>query len=215
MAAGGAHSLGLKEDGSIVAWGVNNYWGQCDVPEPNEGFVGVAAGGGQSLGLKEDGSIVAWGWNCYGQCDVPEPNEGFVAVAGGEYHSLALREISTGIEDAGLTGGFIQIRSIAPNPFRATTNISIALPAPGPVQLDVFDLAGRHVSTLLNQPLPAGNHTAAFDGSELPPGVYLVRMTSGSDLHDREGGAGQVVGYHRGQGRCMGSGPFFIGQSRT
>ena len=104
-----------------------------------------------------------------------------MAVAGGS-HSLGLREIGTGIEDEGLIGDFIQIQSVAPNPFPATTNIAIALPAPGPVQLDVFDLAGRHVSTLLNHTLPAGNHTAAFDGSELPPGVYLVRLASGSEF---------------------------------
>jgi hypothetical protein len=47
--------------------------------------------------------------------------------------------------------------------------------------LDVFDLAGRRVNTLVNQTLPAGNHTAIFDGSALPPGVYLVRLTSGSE----------------------------------
>ncbi len=83
-------------------------------------------------------------------------------------------------EQTGMEGGSLPpcalIRSVAPNPFPATTTITIALPAPGPVQLDVFDLAGRHVSALLNQPLPAGNHTATFDGSELPPGVYLVRL---------------------------------------
>ncbi|MCD6588672.1 MAG: T9SS type A sorting domain-containing protein, partial [Candidatus Fermentibacteraceae bacterium] len=89
--AGGAyHSIGLKSDGLIVAWGYNNY-GQCDVPEPNEDFVAVAAGGYFSLGLKADGSIVAWGCNGNGQCNVPAPNEGFVAVAGGHLHSLGLK----------------------------------------------------------------------------------------------------------------------------
>ncbi|MGB9620675.1 MAG: hypothetical protein ACPL7K_09705, partial [Armatimonadota bacterium] len=58
--AGGWHSLGLRADGSIVAWGSNNY-GQCSVPSPNTGFVAVAAGWYHSLGLKSDGSIVAWG----------------------------------------------------------------------------------------------------------------------------------------------------------
>ena len=43
VAGGGYHSLGLKSDGTIVAWGWNAD-GQCDVPEPNEGFVEVAAG---------------------------------------------------------------------------------------------------------------------------------------------------------------------------
>ncbi len=78
-------------DGSIVAWGLN-YYGECDVPEPNEAFVAVTGGYGYSIGLKEDGSIVAWGYNNSGQCDVPEPNEGFAAVASGYNHSLGLKE---------------------------------------------------------------------------------------------------------------------------
>jgi len=90
VAAGSYHSLGLKADGAIVAWGDNGY-GQCNVPAPNSGFIALAAGCGHSLGLKSDGSIVAWGWNGYGQCNVPAPNSGFTAVAAGGYHSLGLK----------------------------------------------------------------------------------------------------------------------------
>jgi hypothetical protein len=43
--------LGLKADGSIVAWGSND-GGQCDVPEPNTGFVAIAGGGSHRLGIK-------------------------------------------------------------------------------------------------------------------------------------------------------------------
>lgn len=64
--------------------------GQCNVPSPNAGFVGVAAGVGHSLGLKADGSIVAWGENLFGQLNVPSPNANFVAVAAGEGHSMGL-----------------------------------------------------------------------------------------------------------------------------
>jgi len=78
-------------DGSIVAWGWNNY-GQCNIPEPNSGFIAIAAGADHSLGLKQDGSIVAWGWNNHGQCNIPSPNSGFVAVAAGCYHSLGLKQ---------------------------------------------------------------------------------------------------------------------------
>jgi len=90
VAAGQYHSLGLKADGSIVAWGYNAN-GQCEVSAPNTGFVAVAAGYSHSLGLKADGSIVAWGSNYDGQCDVPAPNTGFVTLAAGQYHSLGLR----------------------------------------------------------------------------------------------------------------------------
>ncbi len=90
VAAGYQYSLGLKTDGSIVAWGDNRY-GQTSIPAPNTGFVAVAAGGLHSLGLKADGSIVAWGYNGYGLTNVPAPNTGFVAVAAGGDHSLGLK----------------------------------------------------------------------------------------------------------------------------
>ena len=45
VAGGGNHSLGLKSDSMIVAWG-NNDVGQCDVPAPNADFVAVAGGSG-------------------------------------------------------------------------------------------------------------------------------------------------------------------------
>jgi len=91
VAAGFDHSLGLKDDGSVVAWGDNDY-GQCNVPPPNEGFVAVAGGYAHSAGLKEDGSVVVWGSNDDGQCDVPSPNGGFMALAAGRCHSLGLKK---------------------------------------------------------------------------------------------------------------------------
>jgi fibronectin type 3 domain-containing protein len=89
VAAGLNHCLGLKDDSSIVAWGDNAY-GQCNLPIPNTGFIGVAAGGYiedylsvgyHSLAVKNDGSIIAWGANNYGECNVPSPNTAFTAVA--------------------------------------------------------------------------------------------------------------------------------------
>jgi hypothetical protein len=90
VAAGEEHSLGLKADNSIVAWGKNTR-GECNVPSPNSGFIAVAAGWQHSLGLKSDGSIVAWGQNDYGQRNVPSPNSGFVAIAAGGGFSLGLK----------------------------------------------------------------------------------------------------------------------------
>ncbi len=38
IAVGSSHSLGLKFDGSIAAWG-HNWYGECDIPAPNSNFV--------------------------------------------------------------------------------------------------------------------------------------------------------------------------------
>ncbi|WP_413375275.1 S-layer homology domain-containing protein [Paenibacillus taichungensis] len=96
IAAGFFHSLALKADGTVVAWGDNNY-GQTTVPaEVKEGVVAIAAGGYHSLALKADGTVVAWGYNSNGQTTVPvEAKEGVVAIAAGLYHSLALKADGT------------------------------------------------------------------------------------------------------------------------
>jgi len=86
------HGLGLKADGSIVAWGGNGS-GQCNVPSPNTGFTAVAAGWYHSLGLKSDGSIKAWG--SYPGTP-PFVNTGFIGVSAGYGHSLALRHVPAG-----------------------------------------------------------------------------------------------------------------------
>ncbi len=104
ISAGWVHSVGLKLDGSIVAWGLNAL-GLSTVPVPNSGFVSVSAGAYHTLGLKSDGSIVAWGNNDHGECTIPTPNSGFVAIAAGVHHSLGLKSdgsiVAWGLNDHG------------------------------------------------------------------------------------------------------------------
>lgn len=90
----GRHSLALRSDGSVVAWGLNDH-GQCNVPTPNTGFVGIAAGQWHSLGLKADGSVVVWGETAGGVGAVPTPNAGFVKIAAGAFHNVGLKSDGT------------------------------------------------------------------------------------------------------------------------
>jgi hypothetical protein len=46
----------------------------------------------------------------------------------------------------------------------------------------VFDVTGRRVSTLVDRLLPAGAHTAEFDGSGLPNGVYFYLIDDGHSV---------------------------------
>lgn len=67
-----------------------------------------------------------------------------------------------------------------PNPFNPQTSISFALVETGFVSLKIFDVMGREMATIYAGNLPAGRHTLAFDGSDLPSGTYLYRMETGS-----------------------------------
>ena len=63
-----------------------------------------------------------------------------------------------------------------PNPFNPSTNINYKLPEQSRVRIDVFNILGRRVSTLVNDVQAAGQYTARFDGSRVASGMYLVRM---------------------------------------
>jgi len=68
----------------------------------------------------------------------------------------------------------------APNPARASTRITYALPGAGRVALTVIDVEGREVARLAEGARPAGTHAITLDTSSYEPGVYHVRLEAGS-----------------------------------
>jgi len=65
-----------------------------------------------------------------------------------------------------------------PNPSTGSAVIAFSLPAEGPVELAVYDLAGRRVTTLVSGELAAGRHEVILDATTLTTGVYLYRLTA-------------------------------------
>lgn len=72
-----------------------------------------------------------------------------------------------------------------PNPFNPTTIIRYELPIASRVTLEVFDVLGRRVSTLVDAQQAAGRHEVLFDASSLSSGQYLVRIQAGSFVEVR------------------------------
>ncbi|MEO9885297.1 MAG: DUF1501 domain-containing protein [Balneola sp.] len=63
-----------------------------------------------------------------------------------------------------------------PNPFNPATTIGFKLAKSGDVRLQVFDIRGQLVSTLVNKRLSSGQHKIVFDATALASGVYLYRL---------------------------------------
>lgn len=116
MAAGGNHSLAIRTNGSLYAWGSNAY-GQLGNDTTNDAYtpiqIGtdvdwsvVAAGGSHSMGIKTDGTLWAWGSNSDGQLgdgsttDAQRPmqigiEKNWIWVSAGKFHTFAIKADGT------------------------------------------------------------------------------------------------------------------------
>ncbi len=78
-----------------------------------------------------------------------------------------------------------------PNPFNPSTSIDFSLESASHVRLDVFNLLGQNVRTLMDGALQAGHYRATFDaedhaGRPLPSGLYFYRLDTGTDRQTRK-----------------------------
>jgi hypothetical protein len=65
-----------------------------------------------------------------------------------------------------------------PNPFNPQTTISFSLPRNAVVRLEIFNLLGQKVDTLVDGRLPAGRHAATWNGAGFSSGIYFYRLTT-------------------------------------
>jgi hypothetical protein len=143
-AAGAQHTLALKGDGQVVAWG-NNDDGQSGVPVGLSGVKAIAAGHAHSVAVKTDGTVTAWGANTDGQCTAPPLLTGVKAVAAGLSHTLALKENGTvagwgnnDFDQASVPDGLSNVVAIA-----AGSLHSLALMSDGSVKSWGYDADGQ------------------------------------------------------------------------
>lgn len=73
-----------------------------------------------------------------------------------------------------------------PNPFNPNTKIKYSVPKIGFVNIKVYDVLGREITTLVNEVKPAGNYEVEFDGRNLSSGVYFYEMQAGSFIDTKK-----------------------------
>jgi alpha-tubulin suppressor-like RCC1 family protein len=170
IAAGWAHSLVLRSDGTVIPWGDNSF-GQSSVPPSLANAIAVADGESHSLALRANGTVIAWGDNSFHQTNVPTTVVGalevtnVIAIAAGGVHSLALQQNGNVLE-----WGYFSYPGPPINPFPANIvsiaagqSHSLALQANGvPVQSGSIATIPPAASTNIVAIAAGANHDLAL-----------------------------------------------------
>lgn len=91
----------------------------------------------------------------------------------------------------GVLAGSFSLLPNYPNPFNSETIISFSIPRSGKAVLEIYDVLGRRVKTLLNDRIPAGNYRIRWNGRNrwgqaVSSGVYFYRLQSGEQVLTRK-----------------------------
>ncbi len=95
----------------------------------------------------------------------------------------AIVDANVSIDDNNQIPAEFNLAQNYPNPFNASTEISFALSSAGYITLEVYDIAGRLVRTLLSSDMTAGDHTVIWNGSNdnaesVSSGIYFYKLTT-------------------------------------
>ena len=94
--------------------------------------------------------------------------------------------------DVSIAPGFVGVRALhnVPNPFNPATKIMFETGAAGLVDVQIYDVGGRKVRSLLRESLPGGQHELPWDGRNdsgepVGSGVYYAKVVSGGQTATR------------------------------
>jgi len=106
---------------------------------------------------------------------------GDVAVEGIFFigHDSIKGDLSYSIGVADQAPAAFTVAQNSPNPFNPTTTINYTLAKTGHVTIDVFNMAGQRVDTIVNSNMNAGSHSATWNASKFSAGVYFYTVKSG------------------------------------
>ena len=170
----GGSEIGIYANGQLVGSGVLQ-----------DGMCGIAVWGDDPLTDEIDGALEGQ------QLELKLFKEGELLVTSFEVLQGEAVYSKDGVTVLQLTGSVevpleFGIISTYPNPFNSTTRITYSIPEAARIELKLFDLAGREVTTLVNEMKQPGVHTTNLTATDLPSGLYFVRLEVSGKMLSRK-----------------------------
>ncbi len=160
----------------------------ADAVTPNTGGVAWLKSGLNNVGVRYDSGVFRTVFMSAAFEGVPSPNDDLLM---GRILDWLLQPLGVDAPVVAASAERLSLLQNAPNPFQSTTSVRFALPSSGPVDLTIYDVAGRRVRDLVDAPMDKGPHAVSWDGRDsqgrrVASGVYLVRLTAGGETVSRE-----------------------------
>ena len=110
---------------------------------------------------------------------------GTYPVVGQSQFTLSVYGTLAAVEDDVLPER-LTLHSAYPNPFNPSTLIRFDLANADMVSLEIFDIAGRKVASLINEYMTPGNHQISWNPGSLSSGIYLVNLVVGTETFNEK-----------------------------
>ena len=183
-------------DGST--WQIEGANGSADRGSEILGIFDASDTGQDTIRLDQTAMTLIKGW-----ADNPPSNYGFILLDyddassdGIDFHSRETSNVEdrpkltitytppddTSVDESVEIPGSLRLFPSYPNPFQNATTIQFEILEPTQVSLQIMDLLGRTVATLVEEPVNVGIHDVIFNAENLPSGVYLVRLHTDSRI---------------------------------
>lgn len=115
-----------------------------------------------------------------------KPDLAYVAPSGGFVTMINRTRTITDVFESHTTPSEFTLLQNYPNPFNPTTSISYTVPHQADVHLEIFDLLGKNILTVVNQTQQAGQYTVPVNMNHLSSGIYIYRLRVGEQKFTRK-----------------------------
>ncbi len=162
----------IKTSQSNGDWQLREISGQSSLASQNEAVLHFGLGSASVV----DSLIINW---------PSGSTELFTNIQANQKLQVSEQFVASVEPEPGIASEFFLAQNY-PNPFIPETTIRFGLPKTSIVTLEVFNLLGQKVSTLINESQPAGNYQLKLNAADFVSGVYVYRLTAGGQVFSRK-----------------------------
>jgi hypothetical protein len=120
-----------------------------------------------------------------GQVIVGDTRNNGLQIISGFLADTSLRGLILAAEDEHALPSSYSLSQNFPNPFNPTTNIEFRISSPEVVTLKIYDVVGRELETLLNEPRSPGRYVITWEAGGYSSGVYFYRLHAGTFVQSK------------------------------